>query len=329
MRVAALIPNKFDAISLYRGIGPLSHLRRIVPNLEFVDGREWNWVNLSMVDAVYISRPYLKNELDLILMAKELKVPIWVDYDDNLFQIPHSNPAVIHYDIEAQKRIQEIVAVADVVTVSTDHLNKTIFSLTRNANIYTVPNAWPDHIIPFFEASFPRQNVISWRGSKTHDDDLMQAHQMISMVEKEFVDVNFAFFGEPFWQTVKLLPDTRYKWFRPVEPLKYLKQLFKLSPKIHFVPLRNNEFNQSKSNIAWIEATYAGATVIAPDMPEWRKPGVINYDNSESGICYAMRQALDMNLEAEFRSSKSYIEENLMLSNVNFKRKEILENLCV
>ena len=45
------------------------------------------------------------------------------------------------------------------------------------------------------------------------------------------------------------------------------------------VPLKDNLFNHAKSNLAWIEATCAGAMTLAPDWPEWRRPGVSNYES--------------------------------------------------
>ncbi len=57
--------------------------------------------------------------------------------------------------------------------------------------------------------------------------------------------------------------------------------IHRLQPAIMIVPLVDNDFNRAKSNIAWLEGCFAGAAVIAPDFPEFQRPGVLNYSSPE------------------------------------------------
>jgi hypothetical protein len=57
--------------------------------------------------------------------------------------------------------------------------------------------------------------------------------------------------------------------------MSYQIQLRGTSPDYIVVPLVNDAFNRCKSNIAWIEATNAGAVTIAPSyLPEFRGPAM-------------------------------------------------------
>jgi len=82
------------------------------------------------------------------------------------------------------------------------------------------------------------------------------------------------------------------------------------------------------SNIAWIEASHAGAVCLAPDWDEWRRPGVILYRDQED-----FRQKLSMLLEGGVNRSnlvgrsREFISQNLTLGAVNHERWKIIECL--
>jgi hypothetical protein len=85
-----------------------------------------------------------------------------------------------------------------------------------------------------------------------------------------------------------------------------------------FVPLVDNEFNRAKSNIAWLEGTWAGAKTIASDLPEFNKPGVTVYKPGELPR---------NNFTPDSEISWDYISKNLTLDLINASREHILDTL--
>ena len=95
------------------------------------------------------------------------------------------------------------------------------------------------------------------------------------------------------------------------------------------VPLLSNEFNRCKSNIAWIEGTFAGAAVLAPAFEEFAKvDGIMTYDTQEVFELNALEMIKNTDFcKQMWQKSKDYINANLLLSKINPLRLEIFENV--
>jgi hypothetical protein len=112
--------------------------------------------------------------------------------------------------------------------------------------------------------------------------------------------------------------------------LEYLQNdLPRFRPAIAFVALRDNEFNRAKSNIAWIEAAYAGAAVVAPNLPEFEQPGVRLVDPGGLPALDALRQLVDQpKLVRDLNwAARDFIRSSLRLTGVNQLRAQIVEKL--
>lgn len=336
VNLMALIPNPKDATSFYRGIGPLTSLRKIPVRGESVNiiiPDQVNWATLKMCDAVFMQRPYHKEHLTAARLAKDWNKPLWVDYDDFLLGVPDDNPAFETYaSDETKKRIVDIVAMADVVTVSTQAL-KDLFRGPKsgrpfNKRIYVVPNAFDDDA--FRGAPEPKaHNLICWRGTNTHQRDLAEVSEHFVRLSRTKEDWLWSFVGWNPWFATGHMPHKSTKYIAALPVEDYYAYMRLTRPAIQIVPLSDSPFNRSKSSIAWIESTYAGAAVLAPDWEEWRKPGVTTYkDIDDFGV---QLEAL-MNLGPEGRkqanqASWAHIQERLKLSQVNKLRAQVLAGL--
>jgi intein/homing endonuclease len=89
-----------------------------------------------------------------------------------------------------------------------------------------------------------------------------------------------------------------------------------------------NGFMSHNSNIAWIEATYAGAIAVVPEFPEYSKQGTVTYKD-EKEFSFFMETYMNNESAREnlFQESKKYITDNLLLSNINKKRIGIIDFL--
>jgi hypothetical protein len=265
--------------------------------------------------------------LKLADYCKDLGVKIWVDYDDNLFALPNESRAYFDYDIAVKKTMLGMLLIADVISVSTLNLKDFFDKMLKSesSKVEVIPNALNDDWIKPVEAFNAESNVIVWRGSETHCGDLTYFNAELYDVISASTD-EWHFMGyNPFTLTTTDVA-SKIKCHKGEDIIIYNQNLQALKPRIMHVPLIDNQLNKAKSNIAWIEATCAGAVCIAPDWPEWNRPGVICYSNQEDFKRVLLEPSRD---HAKcWRESMDYIKANLLLSYVNQKRVDLINKLC-
>lgn len=353
-RLMCFIPNPTDATSLYRAAGPLEALARSRGDLDLIVNPEVNWRTLKAVDAVFMQRCMLPHHVQVADMAVANGKRLWVDYDDDLYTVPSWNPTYKLYGKAAtQNNVTAILAKADVVTVSTPYLQarvREILEALRSATaekpdpthrlspskVVVVPNAYDTELLAPLkgEPLEPRNPLVMWRGSATHDKDLLIHTPALARVIGRHLDWTYNFVGDPFWlamETIDAVPGlkpTSIIRTESLDPINYFGFLRLTRPALMIVPLEDNPFNRSKSNIAWVEGTHAGAVALAPDWDEWRRPGVLTYKDPadfEVKLEGFLRGAYDhARLWVE---SRDFIAENLALPKVNRIRDVLLRDL--
>jgi hypothetical protein len=319
-----LVPDKCDPTCFYRASG-------IAHDLEKKTGHkivtlQWNeipvtWQVLSNFDILMLQRPFQKAAVELCQYAKSMSMPVWVDYDDNLFGVPPENKSFQTYNNpDIIQNIKDCLQAADVVSVPTEYLRQVY--APYNQDIHVIPNAFNDTMFRRGEQK-PREKKAIWRGPDSHIYDLMSYGPSINQVTKEFPEWSFIFMGFYPW----FLAETDNKGFLPgLDIIMYYKKMVDLNASICHVPLHDNPFNRCRSNIAYLEATYAGMVCVTPAW--WNLPGAVPYSNPQE-YYEAMKLCLsgEVDLEASNRMAWSYIEDCLTLSKVNAQRMILIEEL--
>lgn len=330
INILACCPNYTDTTSWYRAAGPFADLRRQIRGLQVIYSDKFFWVNVKNSDIVFIQRPMSRMHLDIARLAKQCSIPLWVEYDDDLFNVPVDNPYhSLFQDKDVREVMTECMKMADVLTVASTKLKDTVKHL--NENIVVIPNAfdeaWLKDYSPFEKQKNP--NTVFWRGSDTHVKDLMTVADEIKEVAQAFPHVIWRFAGYLPWFLAEA-PEMKGKieYIKTLDPVQYFNYLKAQDASIGIVPLVRSDFNECKSNIAWQEMTLSGCTVIAPDMPQWHMPGIFTYKDPES-FKFALISTLnkEVNREELLRDSYTHIMENLTLSKVNKLRIEVVQRL--
>jgi len=129
--------------------------------------------------------------------------------------------------------------------------------------------------------------------------------------------------GELPWYLLKTYGGhlDRLNWdsFTP-NTAKYFDKIKEIAPEAFIFPLEDNDFNRCKSNIAWIEATLAGAACIASTLPEFHNVPTVPLSYSQYGYD-------TLALRIEFNLSRQYISEHLRLSQINHQRAQVVQML--
>lgn len=336
-KLYVIAPFPEDATSYYRCMGIIDHLEKLMGGTwEIIKHRKEqnlrSWCDLQSADALFVQRPATAELLKIMQYYLQVyQRPIWIDFDDNLFEVPMYNHTRKFYnsDSESFGVMTAALDIADVITVSTlplkNYLEGNMLKLI--GKIVVVPNAFPDVYIDIKRRKpVERTNSVLWRGGNTHSGDLeFYKDEIIELIAGN-IKTTFYFAGIDshyldgftFYPNVTLLPG--------IDPNLYYINLQRFGSKCVMVPLVDNIFNFCKSNVAFIEATWAGMMTVARDFVEWNKPGVKNYEFRMD--FQALTQfCIDAFDEDAVNQSWQYICDNLLLSKVNKQRAEILKNL--
>jgi hypothetical protein len=221
------------------------------------------------------------------------------------------------------KNIEECIKFSDIVTVSTQAM-KDYYS-KFNPNIIVINNAHNDYQYPFKEVT-ETVNSINWRGSNTHREDIRSVKEKIFSLAKTYPEWAWTFMGSDLWYITEGIKT--FFSFKECDIIDYFKFIRELKSAIQINPLLDNIFNRGKSNISWLEATYAGSVSIVPDFPEFDKPGTIRYKDIDN-FSYLLEKVIKSKdfRHSNYLQSYEYIWDNLLLSQINKKRLEIIEGI--
>jgi hypothetical protein len=311
------------ACSYYRGIGPLSKLRHINPEIQIEYLEAVSWTALADCDILYLVRPVENNYIETIELARSFGVPVWVDFDDNLHLVPADNPGHEYFSQEhILKNITYAITAADIVTFSTPAI-KEFYQKLRPDSI-VIPNAFNDYNYKL--ATAPNDTkIISWRGSNTHRNDLLSVKDDMVQVANSHPDWQWVFIGgDPLWYITEAIKNS--SGMKEMEIVRYNRFMINLKPSIHITPLLCNDFNHGKSNISFLEAVFVGAAALAPEIPEFLVPGCVNYRENFSYLLEKLIKSKSYRKE-QWEKSLTYIKENLMLSQINQKRIKIIDEV--
>lgn len=322
VKIASEYPH--GACSYYRSMGVFPKLPKLDSNIQVEFTHDVGWQLLSDTDILVIERPQSPNHLKAIRIAKNFGIKIWCDFDDNFFQIPKDNPTYKYYTNKTnEEAIKKCVELADVVTVATPAIK--IELLKYNKNIIVIENAFNDYNYNL-EYNLSNREIIQWRGSNTHRNDLITYSGAIFSIAKEFEKWGWSWIGSDIWYMTEYIKNKfQHDEMNMIPYWEYIKNV---NPAIQIVPLIFSTFNQGKSNIAWIEATYSGAVCLCPYLAEWKKPGTILYNAPEDFKSNLKILIEDKECRKEnYKKSLNYIKENLCLSKINRKRISVIYQL--
>lgn len=328
--ILVVSPFNRDANSFWRCMGPMSYLaKHSNDEIKIVyksADQGLSWVDLMGVDILFLHRPCQQNDVTLMQIAYHCNVPVWIDYDDWLFDLPGWNPhAHVYNSANLQNIVAQCLATADVVSCSTQALYEKFKQV--NPNVVLLSNAYRSDLFHYRKDKLqPRDNVVYWRGSNTHDGDLLSVREGFKGIRGKTY-----FLGGGSWLLLSGLDPKDYHVAGSQDFLAFNKYIYDLKPKVMVFPLVDCFFNRCKSNIAYIEAMHSGAICVAPNLPEWRREGVVTFEphNSDS-FRNAVNDALDLTqdhheeiMEPAFKVMKEFYD----ITVINEKRKSVVSLL--
>lgn len=225
-----------------------------------------------------------------------------MDIDDDLLNIAPYNPVMIHYqeNPESFQALQTILRHTDLITCTTAHL-RDVLSQSRptkeKRSITTIPNLidlddYPES--PALKPPKPKLKIgyiggISHMGDFVyHNSAFWGALTYILGKYHDRVELDIlGFFKESILEEIPnyVRHDGQSDFYEYQKVLKSVASQWDIA----VAPLEDSLFNQSKSNIKWMESTMAGAAFIGEDITPYKC-----VRNGKTGFtCSTMKQWID------------------------------------
>ena len=329
---------KESAIPFYRSDLPFVRMQEeclyLMVDIKHIEEINLDWRIVVRYDAVFLSNPSTDRHVDILKAFLQYNKGTWIDFDDDylkLHLIKDSMPGKMAAITNSASHASACIKLAQEITVSVEYL-KDVVSQVTDKKVTVVPNAFPiDYLnnIMLYKPQPGCHNYVTWRGKNhLHDKNLRRFKEPITNVGLKHKDVKFFFYGNQIDD--EFFPEGfNYEHMDATKDIfPHILRMQELKAKIHIVPMEDIDFNHSKSMISWMEATLNGSAVLAPGWLEWRRPGIINYNNKEE-FEILLNEMIEgkHNLQACYEKSLDYIENNLSLKIINKERVKILSRL--
>ena len=243
----------------------------------------------SGVKTVRIQRQVSDSQLQIAKYLRKIcdveDISLIYEIDDIPFieDIPEWNQNRKSYENPSyQRNIKEIMNFCDEITV-TNHFMKNYFSeKLKNQNITVVPNYVPKFWMDrFYDENQSKINFgkhkkkprILYAGSGSHYGDgklLDDLSELVPFIRKTYKQYQWVFLGGFPRLLEDLVKNGKIEWHQWVDLLEYPYEIARLKPNVMVAPLRDNNFNKSKSDIKYREACAMGIPIICQDLVSYK-----------------------------------------------------------
>jgi hypothetical protein len=313
--------DKRDTTAFWRFL-PLRYIAHADFDLfDIADTKIFDWSTFAGYEIFIIQRPFGTEHAQIMQAAKNMGIKVIADYDDLLLDaVDMYNPTHNLYK-QHQNTLKSCLSIADEIWASTEQIRQSYSKYCPN--IYVIPNAHNDYQFKLKDKRpFGSTKKSVYRGGGSHQADVNAvANQLIEIINSN-KDWTFTFMGDRF-TFLEMNTGDNYHIIGGLSIMEYFRFLHHENPSVMIFPLCNSLFNRGKSNISWLEGTYAGASFFGnKELPEFNKHCILSIKDLG-------KQLNDMELlKSKHDESWEMIKDTLLLSEVNKVRtKRILANL--
>jgi len=284
------------------------------------------WGDIESCDVAFMQRPHIHYQLETMRYIQEMGKPVVLDYDDDLFHVVPANPHYMAFKDERTKdTVKNLITEAQLVIVSTEHLRSQYATLNKNVKV--VRNGFNADMFKYAKTRYTqRSKCVVWRGGNGHGYDLEYFRKPILHFVNDYKQFIWVFMGYYPGYLPEESESLRSLFF--LDPVKYHKNYYDLRPKLAYVPLEDTIFNRSKSNVSYIEATFAGAVCVVPDFDEFKCPGALVYKSVQE-----FQNLIESVLKPDFpvheynKKAWNHITGEQSLNVLNEKRYKLIKEL--
>lgn len=197
-------------------------------------------------------------------MARDGRAKLVLEVDDDLFST-HPTSVIAHgffSDPQIQANLRANIEVADVVTVTTDHLGERMAQI--NPNVVVLPNCIPESLLDLTPPHREDIVTVGWGGSPTHQIDWHKNAEPVARAIKRHPGSEMHLIGwapDKLWDLLPAAGRRYTKWVPSVDDLHRA-----IDYHVGVIPLWHNAFNLCKSDIKLVEMSALGIPAICSDV---------------------------------------------------------------
>lgn len=277
-----------SAVVVLRVIGPAEFA-----GFEVLKGNQGSQVSPEMVsdaDVVVIQRDFPRfwpEYKQVINEARFENKPVVYDMDDLLVEIPREHSHSGDYMGELLAMLYAILE-ADVVTASSLPLVDYLSELNPNAKLvdnYLNDNLW-EMVEPRINRRDNQKVIIGYMGGQTHQQDIAEVADTLLKLKEKYDDfLEYRFWGVQPPQKLQDLPSTTWIDLNLEDYSEFASYFTQQDCDILIAPLKDNEFNRSKSPLKFLEYSALGVPGVYSKVPAYEvivEHGVNGYLASHS-----------------------------------------------
>jgi len=262
--------GKYGGIGWYRIINPLSKIENVTIHGKFELGTNKRMEIAKGIkeegDIMYVKYINSFSAINHLLTVRDIMhLKLVVDIDDNVFNVSPQNYAYkeINPNSEAYKAFYILFRDADALVCSTKPL--AAFMRSLNPNVYVIPNGIDQDIWKVPNKKNEGKKIkIGWVYGPTHEQDVEIIVPVIKEIIRKYPDVEIHHIG---WKSAVFNKLKRQKMvFGTSGYEEFPEFLAGLGIDILIAPLIDDEFNQGKSNIKFLEAAMCEIPMVASDV---------------------------------------------------------------
>ncbi len=230
-------------------------------------------------DVITLARPHAAPELsDSLAQARRAGKRVVVDLDDDYHRLPPEHPDYATLgpgNAAALRQLEAALAEADLVTTSTAVLAERYAPYARH--ITTVPDTW-DPGNPLWKKAVPHSTLnLGWIGGAAEVEDMRAIRTELLDLLSEFPHAQLVIAGAPaVYALFEKAAEKQRLYLPPVLPEDYPYLLAHFD--LLLVPLRDTEYNRSKSARRLLEAGARGIPWLTSPLPAhqaWNAGGLL------------------------------------------------------
>lgn len=246
------------------------------------------WANMHVVRLQRQASP--PQESYARFLRKQNSLRLIYEIDDVLFidDIPRYNKYRDAFDnVKVQQSAKNIIEMCDEMTVTCEYMKQYYMDKTDNKNVTVIPNFipkfWMDRLYDEKQKQIQYDHAIKkrkkprvlWSGSgahfnqgkNNHADDFSHIINIIISTLKKYQWVLFGSVPQPLKQHVRSGQIEYHPW---VPIYDYPVKLASLKATVCVAPLVDNDFNNCKSDLKFIEACALGTPVVCQDIATYK-----------------------------------------------------------
>ena len=288
------------------------------------------------VKAVKLQRQAAPAQLEFVKHLKKIQqdhdFKIIYEVDDVVFreEIPDYNKFKFAFDTEeVRKTVVDIMDLCDEITLTCDFMRKLFQSKLTNQKVTVIPNFVPYNWMGYlfnrkriqtaFE-KYKQKPRILYTGSGAHydvmnktggKDDMSAVNHIIRKTVNKYQWIFVGAYPPPLTDLVKAGKIEFYRW---KSLLEYPQFITNLDPQLMVAPLTVNNFNNSKSDIKFIEACTMGIPCLCQDMH--------TYSNAPDDLKFSTPEEFEEKIDwiVNWKNRKRYFNNIGMLREVGVNR---------